>query len=155
MSTKKKLFSKFDHIGIAVENLEMATKLYGEVFTLGKYKIVTLPERGIRLALFDLKGIKIELLESLKEDSVIARFIRKRGPGLHHICFGVKNLDTVLSQLAQNGIQTIDTPRMGSEGKRVVFFKPETTLGVLIELIEDKKTIERVNKDTPCQKREA
>jgi methylmalonyl-CoA/ethylmalonyl-CoA epimerase len=105
--------------------------------------VLDMPERtldnadGARIAAVEAGDSLVELLESRSNDSPIGRFIAKRGPGIHHICFAVDNLDATLDRCRAAGIRLIDeTPRIGAEGKRIAFLHPSSTAGVLIELSE-------------------
>ena len=96
-----------------------------------------LAERGLKLAFFDAGGVKIELLEGLGEDP-ISNFIESRGPGIHHICFKVADVDEAAASLRADGYEFVtDAPYEGAHGSRVIFMKPSSTFGVLIELIQE------------------
>ena len=99
--------------------------------------------QGVKLAAEDLQrhlelisGTKLELLMGTDEESVISKFIEKKGEGIHHICFEVEDVEKAAAQLHDKGIELVDKPRMGAEGKKIVFIKPKNTHGVLIELVE-------------------
>jgi methylmalonyl-CoA epimerase len=125
------------HIGIAVENLENAKALYCETFGLECREEKTIPERGVRIALLETKNICLELLEGIGEDSPVSKFVSKRGPGVHHLCFETEDIEDTLEKLDQAGIRLIDqTARPGAEGKLVAFLHPSSTHGVLIEIQE-------------------
>ena len=128
---------KIDHIGIAVTSLEQRVPFYRDTLglTLLGYEEVT--EQKVRVAVFDAGGAHVELLEPTSEDSPVARFIAKRGEGLHHMAFGVKGLGPLLAAMEQDGVRLIDrTPRDGAHGKRIAFVHPAATGGVLTELCE-------------------
>jgi methylmalonyl-CoA/ethylmalonyl-CoA epimerase len=123
------------HIGIAVRSLVEATPFFRDILALQDVDLADADQARIRG--FDAGGSLVELLESDVPDSPIARFVAKRGPGIHHICFAVENLDDTLRRCLDAGIRLIDeTPRVGAEGKRIAFVHPSSTAGVLIELSE-------------------
>jgi len=133
--------SHIEHIGIAVSNLEASIDLYEKTFGLKCYKIEEVPEQKVRTAFFRVGQTKIELLESTDPEGPIGRFIEKRGEGLHHIAFAVKDIDKQLQQAEENGVVLIDkSPRKGAENLDIAFLHPKSTSGVLIEICEDKTT---------------
>ncbi|MCU0407542.1 MAG: methylmalonyl-CoA epimerase [Bacteroidales bacterium] len=128
-----------EHIGIAVSNLESAIRLYEDVFGLKCYNIEEVPDQKVRTAFFIVGQTKIELLESTDPQGPIGRFIEKKGEGIHHIAFAVKNIAAQLSHAEKNGVQLIDkAPRKGAEGLDIAFLHPKSTSGVLIEICEDR-----------------
>ena len=127
---------KIEHIGIAVKSITNAMRFYGEILNLGLSEIVDVPNRKLRIAFIELSGTKSELLESMGEGSVIDRFIQKKGEGIHHICFEVEDFDKVVSELKDKKVEFVDEPRIGAEGKKIVFLQPKNAFGVLIELKE-------------------
>ncbi len=125
------------HIGIAVPNLEEAKRTFCEVLGLRCIDEKTLPERGVRVAFLSTGNTTVELLEGIGETSTVTKFIEQRGPGIHHLCFEVDDINRVMKELAAGGMRLIDErPRPGAEGKPVAFLHPKSTGGVLIELIE-------------------
>ena len=125
------------HIGIAVPNLEEAKKTFCEALGLRCIDEKTLPERGVRVAFLSTGNTTVELLEGIGETSPVTKFIEQRGPGIHHLCFEVEDINRVMKELAADGMRLIDErPRPGAEGKPVAFIHPKSTGGVLIELIE-------------------
>lgn len=130
---------KINHIGIAVPELETAIATYQ---TMGfEYDGVDeVPAQKVKTAFFTLGESHIELLEPTAQDSPIAKFLEKRGAGIHHICVQVDNIDEALEQYRQNGVQLInEKPVIGAGGHRVAFVHPKATGGVLLELLEPKK----------------
>jgi len=128
-----------EHIGIAVISIENAIKLFEKVFGLKCYKIEEVADQKVRTAFFILGDTKVELLESTDPDGPIGKFIEKRGEGLHHIAFAVKNIEDHLRHAEEQGIKLIDAkPRKGAEGLDIAFLHPKSTSGVLIEICEDK-----------------
>lgn len=129
-----------EHIGIAVKDLNKAIRFYEDVMGLHCYNIEEVVDQKVRTAFFMAGETKIELLESTSEDGPVAKFLEKRGEGVHHIAFAVKGIGEALSQAQENGIQTIDKePRKGAEGLDIAFLHPKSTFGVLTELCENKK----------------
>ena len=128
---------KIEHIGIAVKDLSEVSKFYKDVFECQISEEIDVPERKIRIAFADISGVKLEFLMPTDNDSVIAKFIDKRGEGIHHICFEVEDVEKATTELKDKGVELVDDrPRMGAEGKKIVFIKPKSTHGVLIELKE-------------------
>lgn len=132
--------SHIEHIGIAVTNLEDAINFYEKVFGLICYKIEEIADQKVRTAFFMVGQTKIELLQSTDPEGPIGKFIKKKGPGIHHIAFSVEKIEEQLMHAADMGITLIDCkPRKGTEGLDIAFLHPKTTYGVLIELCENKK----------------
>jgi len=125
--------TRVSHVGIAVEALARSVPFFRDVLRLPE---VTLDNAdGAKIAGFSAGEPLVEILEADDASSPIARFVAKRGPGIHHICFSVDDLDATLERCRRAGIQLIDdTPRIGAEGKRIAFLHPKSTGGVLIEL---------------------
>ena len=129
-----------EHIGIAVKNLEEAIAYYEKVLGLKCYAIEEIKDQKVKTAFFKVGQTKIELLESTDPAGPIGKFIEKRGEGIHHIAFNVKNLPEKLKEIANKGIQLIDeTPKKGAEGLDIAFLHPKSTFGVLTEFCEHKK----------------
>lgn len=121
------------HIGIAVRSLPEMLPLYRDV--LGLAEVPLDDADGARIAGLAAGDSLVELLEAATPDSPIGRFLAKRGPGIHHVCFAVHDLDEALARCRAHGIRLIDeTPRLGAEGKRIAFLHPGSTGGVLVEL---------------------
>lgn len=126
-----------EHIGIAVKNMETAIAYYENIFEMKCYKIEEVADQKVKTAFFQVGETKIELLESTSPDGPIAKFIEKRGEGIHHIAFAVNNLSFTLKNVEALGIRLIDKePRKGAEGLNIAFLHPSSTLGVLTELCE-------------------
>ena len=130
------MIEKIDHIGIAVKNLEEAVKIWEKLgFKVSEYE--TVEDQKVRAAIIWVGNSRIELLEPTSEDSPIAKFIEKKGEGIHHIAFAVDNIDEKLEQLANNGVNLIDKKsRSGAENLKIGFVHPKSTFGVLMELCE-------------------
>ncbi len=126
---------KISHVGLAVRSIAEALPFYREI--LGLKEETLAGTDGARITGVDAGGTLVELLEAESEDSPIAKFIAKRGPGIHHICFAVDDLDAALERCREKGVRLIDeAPRVGAEGKRIAFLHPASTAGILIELTE-------------------
>jgi methylmalonyl-CoA/ethylmalonyl-CoA epimerase len=132
---------KLEHIGIAVKNIEAANKLFAALLGREHYKIEEVASEGVRTSFFEIGGLKIELLEATKEDSPIAKFIEKRGEGIHHLAFEVKDIAKSLSGYKEDGFVAINPePKKGADNKLICFLHPKSTQGVLIELCEEIKS---------------
>ena len=130
------MHTKLDHVGVAVRNLEEAVRIYGR-FVLRPS--LNASAEGLRVAFLPAGESQVELLEPTGPDTVIGKFIERRGEGLHHLCFEVSDLEAALNELVALGVELIDrAPRQGIEGK-VAFVHPRSSGGVLIELLERDK----------------
>ncbi len=127
--------TRIAHVGLAVAALDQILPLYRDI--LGMPEVPLDDADGARIAGVAAGESLVELLEAQTPDSPIGKFVAKRGPGIHHICFSVDDLDGTLARCTASGIRLIDsTPRLGAEGKRIAFLHPASTAGVLIELSE-------------------
>ncbi|MBU1626359.1 methylmalonyl-CoA epimerase [bacterium] len=132
------MIEKVQHIGIAVKNLDGAIERYTKVFGLEVIQREVIESRGIELAILDGKNILIELVGDYTGKSTIKTFLEKRGEGIHHIAFKVKDVQKELDILKKSGVELIDkTPREGAHSTKVAFIQPSSFGGVLIELCED------------------
>ncbi len=130
------MIKKIDHLAIVVHNIEEALQIYEGALGLELTDVEEVPEQAVRIAFLPVGDSEIELVEPLTADSGTAKFLDKRGEGLHHICLEVDDIEAALRDLAAKGIRLIDKqPRQGAHG-RVAFLHPKSTHGVLIELIE-------------------
>lgn len=128
-----------EHLGIAVKSLEEAIPVWETMLGTKCYSIEEVTEQKVKTAFLKIGDTKIELLEATAEDSPIAKFIEKKGTGVHHVAFAVEDLQGSLDEAAEAGIQLIDkTPRKGAEGLNIAFLHPKSTGGVLTELCSDK-----------------
>lgn len=128
---------KIDHIGIAVTSLKDAEGIYTDGLELGVAAREEIPHDGARVAMIPIGESRIELIESIRADSPVDRFLRKRGPGLHHVAIEVDDLDVAMARLRAVGARLVDeTPRAGAGGTRVAFLHPSSVGGVLLELVE-------------------
>ena len=126
-----------DHIGIAVKSLEQAIKVYETAIGLQVTGFDQVEDQGVRVAMIAVGESRIELLEATRADSVIEKFISKRGEGIHHIALRVSNIDETLQRLKSSGVRLVDsTPKPGAHNTRVAFIHPSSTNGVLLELVE-------------------
>jgi methylmalonyl-CoA/ethylmalonyl-CoA epimerase len=129
---------KIEHIGIAVKNLEEANKLYSTLLNKEPYKQEGVESEGVITSFFKTGESKIELLAASSKDSPIAKFIEKRGEGIHHIAFYVDDIDKEANRLKKEGFVLLnDSPKKGADNKKVVFLHPKSAHGVLIELCEE------------------
>ena len=130
------MIKKINHIGIAVNSIEETVKLYTDVLGLKLKDVEVVADQKVKTAIIPVGKSKIELLESTDPEGVIAKYIERRGEGLHHLALEVSNLQDALDTLAKEGIALIDEkPRNGVEGTRIAFLHPKGTK-VLIELVE-------------------
>lgn len=127
-----------EHIGIAVKNLKEANKLYASLFGKEHYKVEAVESEGVSTSFFQLGDTKIELLEASRPDSPIAKFIEKRGEGIHHLAFEVEDIQAEMSRLQQQGFTLLnEQPKPGADNKLVCFLHPKGTGGVLVELCQE------------------
>jgi methylmalonyl-CoA/ethylmalonyl-CoA epimerase len=127
-----------EHIGIAVKNMEESIRFYEEVLGLKCYNVEEVADQKVKTAFFMVGQTKIELLESTAPEGPIGKFIEKKGEGIHHIAFAVKDVAESLKHMADKGAQLIDqNPRKGAEGLNIAFVHPKSTFGVLTEVCED------------------
>ena len=127
--------ARIAHVGIALPDLDTALPFYREILGLAPVEVAD--SDGARIEAFQSGESLVELLEPSAGDGPIAKFIARRGPGIHHICFEVGDLDATLEKCRASGIRLIDdVPRIGAEGRRIAFVHPSSTNGILIELTE-------------------
>ncbi|WP_405203600.1 methylmalonyl-CoA epimerase [Dokdonia sp. LLG6352-1] len=130
--------NKIEHIGIAVKNLEAGNSLYEKLLGVPHYKIEEVASEGVRTSFFKTGPNKIELLEATNDDSAIAKFIEKKGEGIHHIAFAVENIVEEMERLKKEGFIILnEKPKKGADNKLVAFVHPKTAGGVLIELCQE------------------
>lgn len=130
--------NKIEHIGIAVENLEKSIEIYEKLLRTKCYKIEEVISEGVKTAFFKIGESKIELLEATNPDSPIAKFIQKRGVGMHHIAIDVDDIHTEMNRLLADGFQLIQkSPKKGADSKLIAFLHPKSTEGVLVELCQN------------------
>lgn len=131
------MVKKVEHIGIAVKNLQESNALFAQLLGKEHYKIEEVLSEGVRTSFFDTGDSKIELLEATDPESPIARFIEKKGEGIHHIAFEVENIGQEMERLRQEGFQLLnEAPKRGADNKLVCFIHPKSANGVLVELCQ-------------------
>jgi methylmalonyl-CoA/ethylmalonyl-CoA epimerase len=131
------LFDRIDHIGVAVDDLESAISLYEGTFEMRLAHRETVESQGIEAVLLDVGEGHVELPRLLGPDTVVGKFLEKRGPGLHHVAYSVGDIDATLASLSDAGVELIDSEaRVGIRGSRVAFIHPRATGTVLTELVE-------------------
>jgi methylmalonyl-CoA/ethylmalonyl-CoA epimerase len=131
------MFELIDHVGVAVSDLERAVALYEATFGMPVVHRETVESQGVEAVLLDVGDGHVELLRPLGPETVVGRFIAKRGEGLHHVAYRVQDIDATLAGLQGSGIELIDAEaRIGIRGSRVAFLHPGSTGGVLTELVE-------------------
>jgi methylmalonyl-CoA/ethylmalonyl-CoA epimerase len=129
------MFRKIDHLGLATPTLEEGLRVWREAFGLEATVSETVAEQGVRTAFLQVGEIHLELLEPTGPDTPVGRFLARRGPGFHHICFLVEDLAAALRALEKKGVRLVDRePRAGAGGCQVAFLHPSSTGGVLVEL---------------------
>jgi methylmalonyl-CoA/ethylmalonyl-CoA epimerase len=131
---------KIEHIGIAVADMEQAVKTYEQLLQTPCYKKEQVASEGVETAFFQLADSKIELLEAMNEDSPIAKFILKKGEGIHHIAFEVEDIEAEMKRLSALVFQVLnEQPKRGADNKLVCFLHPKSAHGVLVELCQEIK----------------
>jgi methylmalonyl-CoA/ethylmalonyl-CoA epimerase len=129
---------KLEHIGIAVKSMETANRLFASLLGREPYKVEEVESEGVKTSFFEVSGVKIELLEATRDDSPIAKFIEKRGEGIHHLAFEVKNMEQSLTSYQEKGFDLVNPiPKKGADNKMICFLHPRSTQGVLIELCQE------------------
>jgi methylmalonyl-CoA/ethylmalonyl-CoA epimerase len=131
------VFSRIDHIGVAVEEIEPALELYRDSFQLELSHREIVEEQGVEAVLLDVGENHVELLAPLGADTPVGKFLARQGPGLHHVAYQVSDIEATLAALKQAGLALIDEqPRVGIRGSRVAFVHPRASAGVLTEIVE-------------------
>ncbi len=131
---------KIEHLGIAVKNLEQSNLLFSKLFGKAPYKLETVESENVSTSFFLLGESKIELLEATKTESPIARFIEKKGEGVHHIAFEVTDINAEMKRLKDEGFTLLsEAPKKGADNKLICFLHPKNSNGVLIELCQEIK----------------
>jgi len=132
---------KIEHIGIAVKSLDSANELFGKLFSKQNYKVEKVESEGVNTSFFMIGENKIELLEATTSESPIAKFIDKKGEGIHHIAFEVEDIISEMKRLKNEGFTLLnEVPKAGADNKLVCFLHPKGTNGVLIELTQERKS---------------
>ena len=131
------MFGRIDHIGVAVEDLDAAIRLYESGFEMALAHRETVESQGVEAVLLDVGDGHVELLRPLGADTAVGKFIDRKGPGLHHVAYAVDDIDSTLVSLRDAGLELIDSEaRTGIRASRVAFLHPRSTGGVLTELVE-------------------
>ena len=130
---------QIEHVGIAVKDLDSSIPLFEQLLNTPCYKTEEVATEGVNTAFFRTGESKVELLQAIREESPIARFIAKKGEGMHHIAFAVENIEAEMKRLQALGFELLnETPKPGADNKLVCFLHPRGTNGVLIELCQEK-----------------
>jgi methylmalonyl-CoA/ethylmalonyl-CoA epimerase len=136
------MLEKLDHIGIAVKDLDQAMKLYREAFGIEPDLVYESSYTKAMIAFFPIGDVRIELIQPVNPESVVGRFLEKKGEGIHHVSYRVKDVDRSLAELEMKGVQLIDKKsRKVRENERVAFLHPKSTNGVLVELIQEDRDL--------------
>jgi methylmalonyl-CoA epimerase len=131
------MLKKIEHIGVAVQNIEKSIPLFRDILGIPLEKVYESDAIKTKVAFFPLGDSTIELIEAMDPSSPVAKFIQKRGEGIHHICFGVENVEAALRHFEAQGIELLNKqPRRTENGDLIAFLNPKSTNGVLIELVE-------------------
>jgi methylmalonyl-CoA/ethylmalonyl-CoA epimerase len=131
------VLDRIDHIGVAVEDLDGAIKLYEEALGMPLVHRETVEEQGVEAVLLDVGDGHVELLKPLGADTAVGKFLAKKGPGLHHVAYAVSDIEATLASLKASGVELIDeTPRTGIRNSRVAFCHPKSTGSVLTEIVQ-------------------
>jgi len=131
------LFGRIDHIGVAVDDLDAAVELYNQKFDMREQRRETVEEQGVEAVLLEVGEGHVELIRPLSQDSGVAKWLAKNGPGVHHVAYQTDDIEGALENVREAGFQLIDKePRVGIGGARVAFLHPKSTGGVLTELVE-------------------
>lgn len=129
---------KLDHIAIAVKSIEERLKIWRDILGFKLEVIEDVLDQKVKVAVLNINGLHIELLEPLEENSPISKFIENKGEGLHHLCFEVEDIEGMLLEMKKQGIKLIDeVPKIGASGKKIAFIHPKDMGGVLIELRQE------------------
>lgn len=133
------MIKKIEHLGIAVKDLNNSNELFSKLFGKQPYKLEEVESEGVKTSFFMVGESKIELLEASNSDSAIAKFIDKKGEGIHHIAFETDDIEAEIARLQDEGFTLIhETPKDGADNKRIAFLHPKSTNGVLVELCQEK-----------------
>jgi methylmalonyl-CoA/ethylmalonyl-CoA epimerase len=131
------VFARIDHIGVAVDDLEAAIALHEDTYGMALVHREVMAAQGVEAVLLDVGENHVELLRPLDDDTPVGRFLASRGPGLHHVAYQVRDIEAVLAALREAGARLIDeTPRTGIRNSRVAFVHPESSGGVLTEIVQ-------------------
>ena len=130
---------RIEHLGIAVNNMENANRLFTSLLGTPNYKVETVESEMVSTSFFKVGESKIELVEATNPESPIAKFIAKKGEGIHHVAFEVDDIDGEMERLKKEGFELINAaPKDGADNKRIFFLHPKCTNGILVELCQEK-----------------
>ena len=133
------MLKKIEHLGIAVKSIEESLKTFELLLGTECYKVEEVVSEGVKTAFLQIGESKIELLEALNSESPIAKYLDKRGPGIHHIAFDVENIEQEIKRLSENGFTLIhQSPKDGADNKLIAFLHPKSTESILVELCQEK-----------------
>jgi methylmalonyl-CoA/ethylmalonyl-CoA epimerase len=133
------MLRKIEHLGIAVKSIDESLRTFEVLLGSSCYKIEEVASEGVKTAFLQIGESKIELLEATDENSPIAKYLEKRGPGIHHIAFDVEDIDTEIARLTAEGYTLIHTsPKDGADNKLIAFLHPKSTESILVELCQEK-----------------
>lgn len=133
------MIQKIEHIGIAVKDLNHSNELFKKLFGKDHYKVEAVESEGVSTSFFMLGETKIELLQATNEDSAIAKFIDKKGEGIHHIAYSVDNIIAEMERLKAEGFEILNKePKHGADNKLICFLHPKSTNGILVELCQER-----------------
>ncbi len=133
------MIKKIEHLGIAVENIDESLKIYEKLLGTNCYKIEEVESEGVKTAFLQVGESKIELLEATNPSSPIAKFLSKKGKGIHHIAFDSSDINEDIKRLKSEGFELIhQSPKDGADNKKIAFLHPKSTDGILVELCQDK-----------------
>jgi methylmalonyl-CoA epimerase len=139
-TTMRSVFTRVDHIGVAVEDIDAALELYERDYAMTLVHREIVSEQGVEAVLLDVGENHVELLAPLGPDTPVGKFLAKRGPGMHHVAYQVTDIEAVLASLREAGVRLIDEqPRVGIRGSRVAFLHPKSSGGVLTEIVQPAK----------------
>jgi len=135
-----------EHIGIAVKDIETSNQLFASLLGKSHYKIEEVASEGVKTSFFNVGTYKIELLEATNSESPIAKFIDKKGEGVHHIAFAVEDIYSEIARLKSEGFTILnEVPKKGANNKLIAFLHPKSTNGILIELCQEIESIDNTN----------
>lgn len=135
------MLRKIEHLGIAVNSIEASLKIFETLLGTACYKIEDVQSEGVKTAFLQIGESKIELLEATNPDSPIAKFIEKKGGGIHHIAFDVEDIELEIARLTDEGFELIHkSPKDGADNKLIAFLHPKSTVSVLVELCQEKRS---------------
>lgn len=136
------MIKKINHVAIALPDLAAGQKFWAESLGLSLERVSVVPDEGVTVAFLSVGDAEIELLHPLDGEGGVAKFLQKRGAGIHHICFEVEDIEQMLAELKSAGIPLInETPRLNPDGKQYAFLHPKGTGGILIELYQTSPTV--------------